>query len=59
MPPILIWCPTTDVLVPTGMQADDAEDLEHLPETNVLLACPACGLDHIWEQNDSVVASGA
>jgi len=58
MPPVLITCPTTNELVPTGAHADDAEDLEHLPDDNLLIACPECGRDHEWTRRDAVIASG-
>ena len=56
MPPVLISCPATGDLVPTGVQADDAEDFEHLPAQNLLIACPECGQDHAWTIADAVVA---
>ena len=59
MPPVLISCPQTSGLVPTGAQAKDAKDLENLPDENVLLACPECGSDHAWTPLDAVVAPGA
>lgn len=58
MPPVLIACPKTNSLVPTGAHADDAEDLEHLPDENLLIACPECGHDHEWTPEDAVVAPG-
>ena len=58
MPPILIACPATGELVPTGARATDAEDLEYLPEKNLLIACPGCGRDHEWTRQDAVVAAG-
>jgi hypothetical protein len=58
MPPVLISCPVTGDLVPTGVEADDAEGIEHLPDDNLLIACPECGRDHEWKPQDAVVASG-
>ena len=58
MPPVLIACPQTDNLVPTGAHADDPEDLEHLPEENLLIACRECGRDHEWSREDAVIAPG-
>ena len=58
MPPVLIACPVTEGLVPTGAHADDLEDLDHLPDKNLLIDCPDCGSDHEWTRDDAVVAPG-
>jgi hypothetical protein len=58
MPPVLIACPESGTLVPTGAHADDAEDLDHLPDENLLTDCPNCGNDHVWTPMDAVVAPG-
>lgn len=41
--------------MPTGGHADDPEDLDHLPDENLLIACPDCGRDHEWTREDAVV----
>ena len=58
MPPVLIACPITNDLVPTGAQAANPKDLDHLPAENLLIACPDCGRDHEWTREDAVVAAG-
>jgi len=54
MPPVLIQCPFTEELVPTGAQA---ESLEALEADNLLIACPECGRDHEWTPADAVLAA--
>lgn len=56
MPPVLIACPITEDLVPTGCQAQGLDELE--PD-NLLIACPVCGRDHEWTPEDAVLASEA
>ena len=58
MPPVLITCPESGALVPTGAHVDDTEDLDHLPDQNMLIDCPDCGLDHVWTREDAAVAQG-
>ena len=57
MPPILITCPSTEDLVPTGQHADSAQELEELHGRFTLLGCPQCGRDHAWTATDAVLAS--
>jgi hypothetical protein len=49
---VLINCPQTDDLVPTGVTADV---LDNLPEVNVLNGCQACGGDHEWRRDEAIV----
>ena len=58
MPPVLIACPVTNDLVPTGLHANGPGDLDHLPDENLLIACSDCGRDHEWTHQDAVVAPG-
>ena len=58
MPPVLIACPITNGLVPTGASADDPEELDDLPGENLLIACSDCGRDHEWTRQDAIVARG-
>ena len=55
MPPVLVTCPMSGALLPTGAHADDAEDLEHLPDAGLVIACPNCGRDHEWTRQDAVI----
>ena len=55
MPQVLIPCPVTGDLVPTGVQVTTLEDVE--PEGNLLIACPECGRDHEWTRKDAVLAA--
>jgi hypothetical protein len=54
MAPVLIACPATDALVPTGTNASTLADLE---PTNLLLDCPDCGRDHEWPPLDAVLSA--
>jgi hypothetical protein len=59
MLPILISCPDSGALVPTGAHADRPDDsLDDLPEENLLSGCPDCGSDHRWTRADAIVAPG-
>jgi hypothetical protein len=49
---VLIICPQTGDLVPTGVTADV---LDELPAVNVLIGCPSCGGDHEWGRNEAVI----
>jgi hypothetical protein len=40
---VLIICPTSGDLTPTGMVA---KDLTELPALNLLVSCDQCGRDH-------------
>ena len=42
---VLVGCPLTGEMVPTGYWADSLEELEPF---NQLIECPACGDDHDW-----------
>ena len=59
MPHVLIDCPISGALVPTGADADDAEDLDRLPDENLLIDCPDCGRDHEWTPAEAVLSAGA
>jgi len=52
---VLIACPETLDLVPTGF---DAETLDDLEDDNTLFYCPACGADHAWTRLEAVLAPG-
>jgi hypothetical protein len=49
---VLIACPETNELVPTGFEADDVDELEPI---NAVIDCPACGQDHEWTPNEAVL----
>lgn len=54
MPPVLIVCPITEDIVPTGV---DVESIEELTTNHLLIACPQCGRDHDWTPADAVLSS--
>jgi len=54
---VLIACPTTGDLVPTGIDVDALEELNDEPE-RLLIACPVCGRDHAWTPVEAVLAAG-
>ncbi len=49
---VLIVCPQTGDLVPTGATADV---LDQLPPVNVLNGCRDCGDDHEWRRDEAVI----
>jgi hypothetical protein len=49
---VLITCPTSGDLVPTGVPA---RALDELPALNLLVGCDRCGGDHEWTRDDAVV----
>ena len=52
---ILIRCPTTDQLIPVGINTDQ-ESFESLP--NVVaraIRCPHCGKNHTWSKADAIL----
>lgn len=57
MPAVLIMCPITESLVPTGLHVRDWRDLDELPDENWLGACSECGRDHDWMPRDAVLST--
>ena len=55
MPQVLISCPITGELIPTGVHVVSLEDVER--QGNLLIACPECGRDHEWKREDAVLAA--
>lgn len=52
MPMVYIECPTTGEVISTNHIVADTEKLRHRSDKKVLVACPACGSEHVWtEQN--------
>ena len=49
---MLITCPETGDLVPTGVTADV---LDELPSVNLLNGCRDCGGDHEWTRDEAVI----
>jgi hypothetical protein len=56
MAAVLIACPDTGGLVPTGADVLGLDDLE---ADNRLVECPECGNDHAWSARDAVLSSFA
>ena len=52
MAAVLISCPTTGGLVPVGVQASELDELQ---PANVMVECPECGREHLWEPIDAVL----
>jgi hypothetical protein len=44
---IMIRCPRTGQVVPTGIETDP-HSLRELPDTLIYTPCPYCGVDHAW-----------
>ena len=55
MPQVLISCPITRELIPTGVHVVSLEDVER--QENLLFACPERGRDHEWKREDAVLAT--
>ena len=56
MAAVMIACPQTGSLVPTGANALSLDDLA---ADNLLAACPECGRDHDWTPRDAVLSTYA
>jgi hypothetical protein len=58
MTAVMIRCPITEELVPTGLDISFEEyEAEPEPEpepTRLLVDCPACGEDHEWAKGDAL-----
>jgi hypothetical protein len=52
MPRIMIKCPTTGKLIPTGMAADQ-NSFDSSTFTNNSVQCPECGRMHTWSKQDA------
>lgn len=52
---VLIRCPITESLVPTGVSIADWGDLDHLDPAMLLIACSDCGRDHESSPEDAVL----
>jgi len=58
MPRVMIRCPNTKKLVPTGFAMEkNAFDNPTFDLTNNTVHCPACGKDHTWSKRDAVLES--
>ncbi len=53
MPMLLIKCPTTQKLIPTGM-AFDKGSFESATLSNNQMRCSACNQLHVWNKQDVV-----
>ena len=53
MAAVLISCPQTGALVPTGAHVENIGELE---PTNLLRDCPDCGADHEWAPVEAVLS---
>ena len=52
---IMIRCPTTDQLVPVGIDTDK-NSFASLPDiTAAPLQCPACGGSHAWSTAEAIL----
>ena len=50
---VMIKCPNTGKLVPTGI-GSDAQSFESSEMKEMTLGnCPACGDDHVWNKEDA------
>ena len=52
---IMIRCPTTDELIPVGIDTD-RDTFDSLPEVPARpVRCPACGGQHAWSKKDALL----
>jgi hypothetical protein len=54
MPALMVTCPTTATIIPTGIEIE-AEDLRVLPRVTAAVYCPACGEKHFWTRDDAML----
>jgi hypothetical protein len=50
---VVIKCPTTGQIVPTGLAMDPDTFRNAILEGNGLGNCPACGGNHVWSKSDA------
>jgi endogenous inhibitor of DNA gyrase (YacG/DUF329 family) len=55
MAEVMIKCPETGKLVPTGFSMDKASFESSSLKNNTLSDCPACGKNHVWSKEDAVL----
>lgn len=53
MADVMIKCPTTGQPVPTNIGFDFETFKNVTMKDNTLGHCPACGQDHVWQQEDA------
>ena len=53
MRPVLIRCPETGDVVPTGVDTVDVADRDD--RAYLLIDCVACGRDHVWLRADATI----
>ena len=51
---VMIHCPVTGDLVPTGLQATSMQKLDQAGY--LLIDCLECGQDHVWEPSQASLA---
>ena len=54
MRPVLVTCPQTGDLVPTGVDTDDIATLDD--RAYLLIDCLGCGRDHVWLPTDATIS---
>jgi len=52
---IVIRCPTTNQLVPVGIEMDN-DSFKSLPNIAATpVRCPLCGQEHAWSKDDAIL----
>jgi len=51
---VMIWCPFSGDLVPTGLAVTSLEKLDQAEY--LLIDCLECGEDHLWEPSQATLA---
>jgi hypothetical protein len=55
MAQVMIKCPKTGKLVPTGIVMDKISFKTSTLTNNTLGNCPACGENHVWSKKDAIL----
>ena len=51
---VMIWCPFSGDLVPTGLAVTSLQKLDQAEY--LLIDCLECGQDHLWEPSQATLA---
>ena len=55
MPRVLIQCPLTEELVPTGLATSDGKRFRRSLPSSSVTGCPACRRSHAWSREEALL----
>ena len=55
MPRVLIQCPLTEQMVPTGLTTTGEKRFRRSLPTSAVIGCPACRRSHAWSREEAVI----